>query len=35
MTQNKMPNKDVEIFKQCISDEWDFIDKGIHYLGLD
>ena len=35
MTQNKMPNKDVEIFKQCISDEGDFIDKGMHFLGLD
>ena len=35
MTQNKMPEKDVQIFKQCISDEGDFIDKGIRFLGLD
>ena len=35
MTQNKMPNGDVQIFKQCISDEGDIIDKGIHFLGLD
>ena len=35
MTQNKMPNGDVQIFKQCISDEGDIIDKGLHFLGLD
>ena len=35
MTQNKMSDRDVQIFKQCVSDEGSFIDKGIHYLGLD
>ena len=35
MTQNKMPDKDVQIFKQCISDEGSFIDKGLHMFGLD
>jgi len=34
-TYNKMPDKDVQIFKQCISDEGDFIDKGLHFFGLD
>ncbi len=34
-TQSKMPSGDVQIFKQCISDEGDFIDKGMHFLGLD
>jgi peptidoglycan hydrolase-like protein with peptidoglycan-binding domain len=34
-TYNKMPDKDVQIFKQCISDEGDFIDKGLHMFGLD
>lgn len=35
MTQNKMPVKDVQIFKQCVSDEGSFIDKGLHFFGLD
>jgi hypothetical protein len=35
MTYNKMPDKDVQIFKQCISDEGSFIDKGLHMFGLD
>ena len=35
MTYNKMPKSDVQIFKQCVSDEGDFIDKGLHFLGLD
>lgn len=35
MTQSKMPNSDVQIFKQCVSDEGDFIDKGLHMFGLD
>ena len=34
-TQNKMPDSDVQIFKQCVSDNGSFIDKGIHFLGLD
>jgi hypothetical protein len=34
-TYNKMPDKDVQIFKQCLSDEGDFIDKGLHFFGLD
>jgi peptidoglycan hydrolase-like protein with peptidoglycan-binding domain len=34
-TQNKMPSGDVQIFKQCISDEGDIFDKGLHFLGLD
>jgi peptidoglycan hydrolase-like protein with peptidoglycan-binding domain len=35
MTQNKMPDKDIQIFKQCVSDEGSFIDKGLHFFGLD
>jgi murein L,D-transpeptidase YcbB/YkuD len=35
MTQNRMPDKDVQIFKQCISDNGDLIDKGLHFFGLD
>ena len=35
MTSSKMPPKDVELFKQCIADEGDIIDKGLHFLGLD
>jgi hypothetical protein len=35
VTQNKMPKNDVQIFKQCISDEGDIIDKGLHMFGLD
>jgi peptidoglycan hydrolase-like protein with peptidoglycan-binding domain len=35
MTYNKMPNNDVQIFKQCVSDEGDLIDKGLHFFGLD
>ena len=35
MTRDKMPEKDVQIFKQCISDEGSFIDKGLHMFGLD
>jgi len=34
-TQNKMNDKDVQIFKQCVSDEGSFIDKGLHMLGFD
>jgi peptidoglycan hydrolase-like protein with peptidoglycan-binding domain len=34
-TVDKLNPKDVELFKQCMSDEGDFIDKGIHFLGLD
>lgn len=34
-TQNKMPNNDVQIFKQCISDNGSFIDKGLRFFGLD
>ena len=34
-TQNKMNDRDVQIFKQCVSDEGTFIDKGLHMLGLD
>jgi peptidoglycan hydrolase-like protein with peptidoglycan-binding domain len=35
MTGSKMPSKDTQIFKQCVSDEGDIIDKGLHFLGLD
>tara|TARA_R110000868_G_scaffold401607_2_gene677212 strand:+ start:137 stop:493 length:357 start_codon:yes stop_codon:yes gene_type:complete len=35
MTQNRMSDKDVQIFKQCISDEGTLIDKGLHMLGFD
>ena len=34
-TQNKMNDRDVQIFKQCVSDEGSFIDKGLHMFGLD
>lgn len=34
-TQNKMSNSDVQIFKQCISDNGSFIDKGLRFFGLD
>lgn len=34
-TYNKMPEADVQIFKQCVSDEGDIIDKGLHFFGLD
>lgn len=35
MTQNKMPDSDVQIFKQCIADEGSFIDKGLRMIGFD
>jgi peptidoglycan hydrolase-like protein with peptidoglycan-binding domain len=34
-TITKMPPKDKMIYKQCISDHGDIIDKGMHWLGLD
>jgi murein L,D-transpeptidase YcbB/YkuD len=34
-TKTKIPPSDLEIFKQCISDEGDIIDKGLHFFGLD
>jgi hypothetical protein len=34
-TNTKMPPKDKMIYKQCISDHGDIIDKGMHWLGLD
>ena len=34
-TNTKMPAKDKEIYKQCISDHGDIIDKGMHLLGID
>ena len=34
-TNTKMPPKDKMIYKQCISDHGDIIDKGMHLLGLD
>ena len=34
-TQNKMSDKDVQLFKQCVSDEGSFIDKSLHMFGLD
>jgi hypothetical protein len=34
-TMRKMPNKDREMFKQCVSDYGDIFDKGAHFLGLD
>lgn len=34
-TKNKMPNKDKEMFKQCVSDYGDIFDKGAHWLGID
>jgi hypothetical protein len=35
MTQSKIPDSDVQIFKSCVSQEGSIIDKGIHFLGLD
>jgi hypothetical protein len=34
-TKTKIPPSDLEIFKQCISDYGDIIDKGKRWLGLD
>ena len=34
-TQNRMPDSDVKIFKDCVSQEGSFIDKGLHFMGLD
>ena len=34
-TITKMPPKDKMIYKQCISDHGDIIDKGMNWLGLD
>ena len=34
-TTTKMPPKDKVIYKQCLSDHGDIIDKGMHLLGLD
>jgi hypothetical protein len=34
-TNTKMPPKDKMIYKQCISDHGDIIDKGMHLLGID
>ena len=34
-TGQKMPNSDKETFKQCASDHGDFIDKAMHWLGID
>ena len=34
-TNEKMPKSDKIIFKQCISDYGDILDKGAHWLGLD
>ena len=35
VTQNKMPDSDVQIFKQCVVDEGSFIDKGLRMIGFD
>jgi hypothetical protein len=34
-TKSKMPNADKAMFKQCVSDYGDIIDKGMHWLGID
>lgn len=34
-TMGKMPDSDKKIYKQCVSDHGDLIDKGRHWLGLD
>jgi hypothetical protein len=34
-TNTKMTPKDKMIYKQCISDHGDIIDKGMHLLGID
>ena len=34
-TMGKMANKDKEMFKQCVSDYGDILDKGAHFFGLD
>jgi len=34
-TVQKLTPEDVKIFKQCLSDEGNFIDKGLHMFGLD
>lgn len=34
-TMDKMPPKDMEIFKSCKAEHGDIFDKGAHFLGLD
>jgi len=34
-TNQKMPSADKAIFKQCVSDHGDILDKGAHFFGLD
>jgi len=34
-TYNKMPEQDKKIFKACVSEHGNLIDKGLHMLGLD
>ncbi len=34
-TMDKMPEADKEIFKDCVSEHGDFIQKGLHLFGLD
>jgi len=34
-TMDKMPPKDMEIFKACKAEHGDIFDKGAHLLGLD
>ena len=34
-TMSKMSELDKKIYKQCVSDHGDIIDKGRHWLGLD
>jgi hypothetical protein len=34
-TMDKMPPKDKELYKECLAEYGDIIDKGLHFFGLD
>jgi hypothetical protein len=34
-TMDKMPDPDKKIFKECIAEHGDLLDKGRHWLGMD
>jgi hypothetical protein len=34
-TNRQLNPEDIKLFKQCMSDEGDIIDKGLHFIGLD
>jgi hypothetical protein len=34
-TMKKMPESDMKIYKDCVSEHGDLFDKGLHFFGLD